>query len=263
MAWIKKVWIKPLNVQKTKGVIVDNQATRLLQGITKPEKSTPEIKSYIIGFGHRARSGKDTAAAHIVKERGEEYGIKSYSFARALKEEVTAAALNAGGMQNLWNPNMEFYREDGNFVTLPDWVVYEENAPVDDLCPLGKQRTLLQWWGTEFRRSVNDSYWTDRLGEILAKEKPRVALITDMRFPNEMQFVYNNNGDTVRVDRADLPPLQGAAGVHPSELALANVPDWEWTAILQNNGTLEQFQEKALKLFDTLFSLQGAGAIFT
>jgi hypothetical protein len=240
-----------------------NQATNLIQSITNPTKNTPEVKAYVIGFGHRARSGKDTAAAFIVQERGEEYGVKSYSFARALKEEVTAAALNAGGMRNLWNPSMWFYQENGNLIQLPDWVVFEEDAPVDDLCPLGKQRTLLQWWGTEFRRSVNTNYWVDRLAETIAKENPRVALITDMRFPNEMDFVKQCGGDMVRVDRPSLPPLNGAAGAHPSELALANVPDWEWTAILKNDGTLEEFKVKTLKLFDTLFSLQGAGAIFT
>jgi hypothetical protein len=230
-------------------------------------KVEPEIKSLILGFGHRARSGKDTAVATIVERRGSQYpghlssdykgpfyDARAYSFARALKEEVTAAALNAGGMDRLCNPEMEFYQENGNFIKLPEWVVFEPDAPMDDpLCPLGKQRTLLQWWGTEFRRNVNPNYWVDRLAEIISKEQPQVALISDMRFPNEKEFV-EKHGYSIRVDRNNLPSLSGSAGVHASELALADVPDWDWGAILKNYSTLEEFKAKAVKLFDSLAS---------
>lgn len=247
-----------------------------LRRITEtPTFQMPRINSIIFGFGHRARSGKDTAVAEIVKQRGTKavahlpleerialgrstgtipgmYDVRAYSFARALKEEVTASALGAGGMKNLFNPEMEYYREDGAFVKLPEWVQYEEDAPMDDpLCPLGKQRTLLQWWGTEYRRSVNTDYWVQRLALIISKENPEIALISDMRFPNEKAFV-ETYGDSIRVDRPNLPPLSGAAGVHPSELALANVPDYEWSLILKNDSTLEDFQKKVVRVFDNL-----------
>jgi hypothetical protein len=232
-----------------------------IQNIIDLRNAKPEadIISYVIGFGHRARSGKDTAAAMIIKDRGivpkkpwlhPAFDVRAYSFARALKEEVTAAALNAGGMENLWNPEMEFYQENGNFITLPPWVTFDPNAPMDDpLCPLGKQRTLLQWWGTEFRRMVNPEYWVRRLADIIAKEKPQVALVTDMRFPNEKVWV-EKHGASVKVERPGLEPL---AVAHASELALAPLEDWEWDFVLRNDGTLEQFKERALKLFDTLY----------
>lgn len=229
----------------------------------RPKKvEEPKIVSKVIGFGHRARSGKDTAVAAIVEEMRKRaagyeddtpvYDARPYSFARALKEEVTAAALSAGGMINLFKPDMYFLQENQNLIQLPEWVQFEADAPMDDpLCPLGKQRTLLQWWGTEFRRSVNDNYWINKMARILEKEKPQCALISDMRFPNEMAFVQKY-GSAVRVDRAGLPPLRGMAGVHPSELALANTPDWEWDAIIKNDGTLEQFKEKVIQLFENL-----------
>ena len=121
----------------------------------------------------------------------------------------------------------------------------------DPLCPLGKQRLLLQWWGTEFRRNVNPNYWVQRLAEIIAKEQPQFALISDLRFPNEKAFV-EKYGFSIRVDRGSHVPLSGAAASHASELALADVPDWDWSAILKNDSTLEEFKTKAVKLFDTL-----------
>ena len=71
------------------------------------------INSVVFAFGHRARSGKDTAANEIIKQRGlttvdavldkttERYDIRKYGFADALKIEVTNLARKAGGMEKL------------------------------------------------------------------------------------------------------------------------------------------------------------------
>src|SRR6185437_11665955 len=54
-------------------------------------------------------------------------------------------------------------------------------------CELNRKalRPLLQLFGTEFRRAEDKDYWLGRLRERIANERPHVALITDMRFPNE------------------------------------------------------------------------------
>lgn len=222
-----------------------------------------------IGFGHRARSGKDTAAAMIIKERGlrprylEPWDgvssrtgtvgvadIRRYGFGDELKREVTQAALSAGGMKNLFG-TWELVQENGNFIEFPEWVrkSYEEDPDMTDpLCPLGKQRGLLQFWGTEFRRSVNPNYWLDKLEKNVKKDNPDVALITDCRFPNEFDKV-KSLGEVVRVDRPGLPLLDENS--HASEKALANVPDEEWSRVLTNDGTLEDFKVKVLDMFDT------------
>jgi hypothetical protein len=196
------------------------------------------------------RSGKDTAVAEIIKQRGlikalgiysapenqERYDIRRYAFADALKREVNAAALQCGGMEQLFTQR-EF----------PNWVQYDPNAPMDDpLCPLGKQRTLLQYWGAEYRRAQDPDYWVRQLANTVELEKPQIALVSDLRFPNEMQFV-KQYGETVKVDRRDLPPA-----THLSETALDNVSDEDWSIILDNNGTLEEFKEGAVTAFDEL-----------
>src|SRR5271166_895605 len=180
----------------------------------------------IIGFGHRARSGKDSAAATIIERRGAKCrcdlpyvpgepitgtvgtDIRRYGFADALKREVNQAAISAGGMFNLFG-TWEFYRADGAFVELPKWVIdgYEPNPDMTDpMCFMGKQRALLQWWGTEFRRSVNPDYWIEKLQEVIEKDKPEVALVADVRFLNEFSWL-KSVGEVVRVDRPSLPPL--------------------------------------------------------
>lgn len=114
-----------------------------------------------------------------------------------------------------------------------------------------KFRKLLQFYGTEYCRAGDNNYWVKKVAARIAEEKPEVALITDMRFPNEMAFCQKY-GNAIRVDRPGLPPLDGAAGVHASELALANVPDEHWDYIIKNDGTLEHFRDEVLFTFDML-----------
>lgn len=201
------------------------------------------------------RSGKNTAVSEIIKQRGllpetstdnlrknaqERYDIREYSFASALKREVNEAAYKAGGMKELFiNPP----------VALPEWVQYDPDAPTDDpMCPLGKQRSLLQFWGAEFRRAQSPDYWVRQLANTIELEKPQIALISDMRFENEMAFC-KEYGEAVRVDRPGLPP-----STHVSETALDCMSDEDFSIILENSGTLEEFLEGAVVTFDELLT---------
>ncbi len=235
------------------------------------------IDSVIFGFGYRARSGKDTAVAEIVAKRGlfldqgiifptygeggsidghvdqdgnERYDVRKYSFADALRREVDAAIKRAGTVFELLVAKRptHFVQANENLIELPEWVVFDPNGEVTEQYPLGKQRTLLQWWGTEYRRSIDPDYWVRQLANTIELEKPQIALITDMRFPNEMAFV-KQYGETVRVDRNGLPPA-----THASETALADTSDEDWSIILENNGTLEEFKEGAVTCFDELLT---------
>jgi hypothetical protein len=178
------------------------------------------------------------------------YDIRKYSFADALRREVNAALTRAGGAVNLLVTNRptHFIQANEAFIEFPDWVVLEENPEVNEQYPFGKHRTLYQWWGTEYRRSIDDDYWVRQTAQVIELEKPQIALIPDMRFPNEMAFALQY-GETVRVDRAGLPP-----STHASETALQDVSDEDWSIILENNGTLEEFLEGAVTVFDELIT---------
>lgn len=223
------------------------------------------IDSVVFGFGYRARSGKDTAVAEIIKQRGltysvdglgltlntvDRYDIRKYSFADALRKEVDGALARAGGAFSLLVANRptHFVQANENLIELPEWVVLDENPEFNEQYPLGKQRPLLQWWGTEYRRSIDTDYWVRQLAQRIELEKPQIALITDMRFPNEMAFV-KQYGETVLVQRDGLPP-----STHASETALADTSPEDWSIILENNGTLEEFKEGAVTAFDELMT---------
>lgn len=214
----------------------------------------PIIHSITFGFGHRMRCGKDEACRTILRERSDRYSIKLYSFAKALKTEVTNLAIKSGGMPNLFSdglryPDTGYYRSDGEIIQLPEWVQYDPAAPMDDLdCPLGKQRTFLQFWGV-FRREEDPDYWVKQVAKKIAEDGPEISLLSDLRFENEMRFIQTY-GEAIRVDR----PSVKSSNAHISEEALANVPDDRWDAVIKNDGSLEEFRERVLFSFDMLMT---------
>jgi hypothetical protein len=211
------------------------------------------IESVILGLGYRAKSGKDAAAQAIIEERDimhsrafhninerQFYDIRRYAFADDLKKEINEMAQDSGGMQRLFL----LLRET---MGLPRWVQYDLDAPMDDpMSPLGKQRTLLQWWGGEYRRGQDKEYWIKKLIKKLEEDKPQIALVTDLRYLNEFRLC-EEYGETIKIVR----PGSGAGG-HASETELDCLADTDWSAVLYNDGTLEEFQAKAVQVFDDL-----------
>jgi hypothetical protein len=197
------------------------------------------IHSIILGFGYKARSGKDASVAAIIEARRDQYDVRRYAFADALKREVNEAAQQAGGMKQLFS-NLPFSNR----------ITYDPNPDMSDpLCPLGKQRELLQVWGSEYRRAQDPDYWVKRTTEQIAKDRPELALLSDMRFKNEVQWV-EEYGETIKVVR----PGIASVNEHISEKVLDNVPDSRWGAVIVNDGSLEDLKRKAVNTFDALLS---------
>lgn len=66
-------------------------------------------------------------------------------------------------------------------------------------------------------------------------------IITDMRFPNEMEAVKERDGITIRVERPEMFSYQSMASEHASEKAL---DDAEFDYEIVNDGTLDELVEK-------------------
>lgn len=216
------------------------------------------MQSLVIGFGHKARHGKDTAVATIIQNRKDKYDVRRYSFADPLKREVNEAAFACGGFPQL----LEWLRREHN---LAPWVTLDENPIMDDpMCPMGKHRTLLQWWGTEYRRSQDPHYWVRKMEQLLNAEKPQIALIADMRFKNEFYWVKSlrENGWTVKVERVGY--VADNNNEHPSEKDLDGVEfDVKIWAL---DGELEDLKRSALEGFDFItkqYGMKSEDADFT
>jgi transposase-like protein len=106
-----------------------------------------------------------------------------------------------------------------------------------------KQRHLLQWWGTEYRRAQDPDYWVKKLVARVQADQPRFALIADVRFPiNELEIC------DIRV-RMDRPGFEIADGQHHiSEELLDALPDSGWHHILSSTSSTE-VEMKAVAMF--------------
>lgn len=127
----------------------------------------------------------------------------------------------------------------------------------DPLCPppYGKQRYLLQWLGTDVGRKLDSYRWIKRLKKTLDEELPPVAVVADIRFPNEMLWVKANHGVMIRVERKGYTDgrtlLDPNYKPHSSETALDRLPeglafDYE---IAVEDGNVDELKNDAAEVF--------------
>lgn len=107
-----------------------------------------------------------------------------------------------------------------------------------------KGRRLLQLLGTQVcRECIDDGYWVkraeERIQKLLAEPKPpKLIMIPDIRFPNEVEMVRRLGGELWRVRRPVIEYTQ--TDTHISETALDNYTDWDVRLIANNMDELFQ-----------------------
>lgn len=182
-----------------------------------------ETRLLIVGFGHKARQGKNTAAVGMLSAAPLECHARIYAYADALRAEVKGAIKGAGSLELLVRRGCvgpyKNHVPDAcprECTPLAPWVKVEN----------GKPRTLLQWWGTDYRRAQDQDYWVKRLQETLDRDNPEIALVTDVRFPNEADAIKKLGGYLVKVTRTTKPDVTVPA--HPSENALDGYKGWDF-----------------------------------
>lgn len=174
----------------------------------------------IIAFSGKAKSGKDQALSFIRDENFSlnETVILRINFADALKEEVAKAC-------NL----------DVSYI--------DKHKDVF--------RTILQWWGTDFRRNLfSKDYWLnawrDRRDREVCPGVTKLIVCTDVRFINEVEFMKSLGAKVIRIDR----PMPGHFDSHLSETELDDYKEWD--AVYYNASTLLTFQHHIIKIINNL-----------
>lgn len=173
----------------------------------------------VIGLCGFAQSGKDTAAGFLIDQ-----GWKRLAFADALRDSVY-----------LLNPIVrtvcsDFGAEQIRVQDIVDTIGWDR-AKVD----VAEIRELLQRMGTEVGRALyGESFWVDR---VLAQMTPdQNYVITDVRFPNEVEAVKSVGGRVIRIYREGV----GAVNTHVSDQGIDNL---EFDSIILNDGPLEQLEQ--------------------
>lgn len=189
----------------------------------------------IIGLGHKARQGKDYVSNYMMEAMPS--SIKLYSFAKALKEYCKANHDTLVG---------QFRRATGFSGTIEhkDDAVY------------GYTR-ILQWYGT-FARETNPNIWVDLVAASIEKDQPDIAIITDVRFPNEAAFVKDKNGYTVECIRRQADGSQYTdPGRDPNHISETALNDYNFDFIITvRDGDLPSLKAKALAVLSDVLQLE-------
>lgn len=144
----------------------------------------------IIGICGFIGSGKDTIADYLVNN----HGFRRESFANTLKDAVSAVFGWDRTMLEGRTKEARAWREE-----VDTW--WAERLDMPHLTP----RWVLQYWGTEVcRKSFHDSIWIASLEHKLLSSNDDIV-ISDCRFPNEIQAIKNAGGKVVRVVRGPEP----------------------------------------------------------
>jgi hypothetical protein len=189
----------------------------------------------IIGIAGFQGSGKDTIADYLQNI----YGFKRDSFAATLKDAVAAVFGWDRELLEGRTTESRAWREQVD----PWW---SERLAMPNLTP----RLVLQKWGTEVaRKSWHDDTWIASLENKLNRAHNDIV-ITDVRFPNEIQAVRNAGGIVIRVVRGPEPywfesaiaanqqvqsavAYMQAQNIHPSEWAWIGT---KFDAVIDNNA---------------------------
>jgi hypothetical protein len=206
----------------------------------------------IIGVCGFIGSGKDTVADYLVNL----HHFRRESFANTLKDAVSAVFG--------WDRTML----EGRTKQAREWREQQDNWWTNRLGIVITPRWVLQNWGTEVcRNGFHDDIWIASLENKLRNSTDDVV-ISDCRFPNEIQAIKAAGGRVVRVVRGPEPEWYDAAvsvnrgpngnstwalsgrkleqlGVHASETAWVGT---QFDVVLDNNGTLDDLYQQVKQL---------------
>jgi hypothetical protein len=146
---------------------------------------------YIIAIGGFARSGKDTCCRALLETAPEDIKGRRIAFADILKNEVDEFLIKETGI-SAWTDN-----------------------------PKEKEiiRPFLVFWGTDFRRQYNPEYWIQKVDKVIEDDNQHnMFIITDLRFPNELEWVKKNGGVSCVLRRMGIEAPNSTEEINNAEL---------------------------------------------
>jgi hypothetical protein len=201
----------------------------------------------IVGICGFIGSGKDTIADYLVNF----HEFRRESFANTLKDAVSSVF---GWDRTMLEGRTKAAREWRE--QIDSW--WSSRLEIPNLTP----RWILQYWGTEVcRKGFHDDIWIASLENKIRNSKDDIV-ISDCRFPNEIDAIRRLGGKIFWVQRGPLPEWYKIAlranqghnqavqelkllGIHSSETSWVGT---EFDEIIDNNGTIDNLYDQVKSL---------------
>lgn len=207
----------------------------------------------IIGVCGLKGAGKDTIGDIICKN---DDSFVKMSFADTLKD-ITAILMG-------WDRKLL----QGDTIESREWREKADDYWSDKFGKMITPRIILQELGTNvLRNQFLQSIWVDSLQKKLM-EIDKNVVITDVRFPNEIDMIKELGGTIYRVERGELPKwyhelnklshyLYEVNNFNPlfiiDDLDKIHESEWKWIGydrpkhIFKNDGTIEDLEKEVLE----------------
>ena len=185
----------------------------------------------VIGFGCTAQVGKDTASTYLEQKYPGKF--KRVAFADELKKAVMVI--------------FDLSREQ----CFGSQEIKETIDPRYGKSP----RQLLQELGVKMREIFPDIWVAKVFLETIPKLREQGYegfAVSDVRFPNEADWIHKHGGIVVRVTRNEGGTSVGAD--HSSETAMRN---YACDVEISNNGTFEEYFEKLDRMMEEVLQYGG------
>lgn len=182
---------------------------------SEANRATRQGPKSLVAFTGRKRSGKDTAAAALVRR-----GFIRIGFSDGIKVMTRA-----------------FLAWQGAHPAIVEAMIEGELKEIPTAYLGGKSpRRWMQLMGTEFGRDmINPDLWVNSWAEAAIQHEKVVT--PDMRFANEAGAVERMRGKAVRITRPGLPETPDSA--HASETEMDSLPV---DLSITNDGSAEDLQ---------------------
>lgn len=204
----------------------------------------------LVGISGFIGCGKSTVADQLT----DQFGFRKDSFATSLKDAV---ALMFDWPRNMIEGDTKQSREWREEVD--EW--WANKLGIPNFSP----RLALQLIGTDsLRNHFNEGIWFMTLENRIRKNPDQHVVISDVRFPNEIEFIKNQGGIMVRVDRGPAPvwyetALMANRGNSLAKEAMtktyssAHFSEWAWVGakfdyVVNNNDTLESLDRQVYEI---------------
>lgn len=192
----------------------------------------------IIGLHGRMRAGKDTVCQML---REIDIGVERIAFADKLKRSAAAVlGITVEHLEKLKTTEGFTFTPFVNRPTYDD----EWDEIMEGVSPFSI-RTFLQRYGTEAHRDIFGSdFW---IREALPDLDPgHFVVVTDVRFPNEIDAIHDRAGVVVHVRRVGTDITTDS---HPSE---QKIPESKIDYTLDNDESLDDLRNQVALLYEWL-----------
>lgn len=102
-------------------------------------------------------------------------------------------------------------------------------------------RKLMQWYGTDYKRKVNPSYWINKWSNMYSRiPSDSIIIVDDIRFPNEAELIRSLGGHIIKVERETEYDLS-----HKSESLIYSIP---FNYSIDNNFSIDHLESRVFNI---------------